>query len=300
MPILEDRRSHGIGIVLFAQIFFAALDTCAKWLAVAGIPTAEIVFMRYAVHVVLVVALFMPGRGLTLFRTGHWQLEVLRGLALLGVTLANFFAMRFLPLTVTGALFFTQPLMVCALSVPMLGERVGWRRWLALCVGFAGTLIIVRPGTEAFHPASLLCLFGAFCAALYSIWTRKLAAIDPAATQQLYAGAIALVAVLPFAFLDWHWPANPPTWAALVLMGCFGVAAHQLTSVALRFAAPSVVAPFSYTELVLLAFASWIIFNQPPDISFYAGAALIIGSGLFIFLRERQLKPAGVLVPATE
>lgn len=285
---IEDRRSFAIGLVVFAQLFFAALDTSAKWLSVAGLPTTEIVFMRYLVHVALILVLIMPTRGRGLFRTGRLWMEIARGLCLLGVTAGNFLAMRFLPLTVTGALMFTMPLMVCGLSVPLLGEVVGWRRWLAIIVGFIGVLIIVRPGTEAFHPAAFFCLAGALCAALYSILTRKLAGVDSAATQQVYAGLVALVCVTPFAFNGWVWPHDAATWFAFFAIGSFGVLAHGINTIAYRFAPPSALVPFSYLELVYLAFASWILFVEPPDVWFYVGAPVIILSGIYIWLRERN------------
>jgi len=290
---IEDRRNFGIGVLVIAQVFFAVLDTSAKYMAVAGIPTFQIVFVRYAVHVALLLALVMPVRGAGLLRTGSWKLELVRGLCLAGVTLTNFYAMQFLPLTVTGALLFTMPLMICVLSVPLLGETVGWRRWLAVGVGFAGILIIVRPGTEAFHPASILCLVGALFGAFYSILTRKLAGVDSASTQTAYAGIVSLVCVTPFAFNGWVWPDDTGTWIAFFGAGVAGVLAHQLNAVAHRFAAPSVLAPFSYLELLYLAFASWIVFGEPPDISFYVGAPIIILSGLYIWRRERRLaRPA--------
>lgn len=288
---IEDRRTFGISLLIVAQLFFAALDTSAKWLSVAGIPVFEVVFVRYAVPVVILLVVLLPTRGLSLFRTGNLRLEILRGLCLAGVTAALFYAMKFLPLTVTGALLFTMPLIVCALSVPLLGETVGWRRWVAIIVGFAGILIIVRPGTEAFHPASLLCLLGALLAAFYSILTRKLAGVDPASTQTVYAAAVSVICVTPFAFDGWVWPTNPPTWIAFFLAGVAGLLAHQFMTVAHRFAPPSTLAPFSYLELLYLAVASWIIFAEPPDIWFYAGAPLIIGSGLYIWLRERSTRP---------
>jgi drug/metabolite transporter (DMT)-like permease len=298
---IEDRRSLGIGLLVFAQLLFAGLDTSAKWLAVSGIPTGEIVFMRYAVHVALILALIMPVRGLALFRTGNWKLEVLRGLCLLGVTVGNFLAMQFLPLTVTGALLFTMPLFVCALSIPMLGETVGWRRWLAIVAGFIGVLIIVRPGTAAFHPAALLCIGGALCAAVYAILTRKLSGVDTAATQQVYAGIIALVCVAPFAFTGWVWPQSGPDWFAFFAAGVFGVCAHGLNTTAIRFAPPSLLAPFRYIELLYLAVASWGVFAEPPDVWFYIGAPIIILSGLYIWLRERALrKPTTVLATAED
>lgn len=286
---VEERRNLGIGILLVAQLFFATLDSSAKYMSIAGIPTTEIVFVRYGVHVALILAFIWPvQRGI--FRTRNWKLELLRGLCLLGVTLANFLAMKILPLTVTGALMFTMPLMVTALSVPLLGEKVGLRRWIAVAVGFLGILVIIRPGTEAFHPASLICLLGALCAAFYSIITRKLAGVDSPSTQQLYSGVIALCCVAPFAFQGWVWPSTGPGWFAFLIAGAAGMMAHQLNTIALRFAPPSVLAPFSYSELILLALASWLLFNQPPDLWFFIGAAIIIGSGLYIWLRERKLR----------
>lgn len=297
----EDRRSLGIGILVAAQLFFAILDSSAKWMAISGIHTFEIVFIRYAVHVALLGAMFMPVRGWNLFRTGNWRIELLRGICLTGTTVCNFFALQFLPLTVTGAILFTMPLIVCLLSVPLLGERVGWHRGLAIVVGFIGILIIVRPGSETFHWASLLCIVGAVFAALYSILTRKLAGIDSAATQTMYAGLISLLAVTPFAFNGWVWPSDTPTWIAFFGAGVAGALAHQLMATAHRFAPPTVLAPFSYLDLIYLAFASWIIFGQPPDVWFYVGAPIIIGSGLYIFFREQKLeKQASVLAPVED
>src|SRR5690606_10700234 len=146
-------------------------------------------------------------------------------------------------------------------SGPMLGEKVGWRRWVAVLVGFLGVLIIVRPGTEAFHPASILCLIGAVFAALFAIITRKLAGVDTAATQQVYSGVFALVFVTPFAVVEWQWPSAGATWFAFLAAGVFGMLAHLLNAVALRYASPAVLAPFSYTGLLLLAVSSWLTFG---------------------------------------
>jgi drug/metabolite transporter (DMT)-like permease len=286
---VEQRANTGIGILLASQLILIFLDTSAKWMSTQGIPTGEIVFIRYAVHVALILALIWPLRGRALFHTANWKLEVLRGVCLLGTTGGNFLAMRYLPLTVTGALIFTSPLMVCAMSGPLLGETIGWRRWLAIGVGFVGILIIVRPGTEAFQPASLLGLGAAFFVALFSIITRKLAGVDTAMTQQFYAGAVALVIVTPVAFTGWVWPSNTITWLAFFGAGTVGMTGHILISVAHRFASPSTLAPFNYLTLLYLAFVSWIVFSQPPDTWFFLGASIIIASGLYIWLRERSL-----------
>src|SRR5690606_25749210 len=137
----------------------------------------------------------------------------------------------------------------------------------------------------------------ALCAAFYSILTRKLAGIDSASTQTVYAALISVICVTPFAFDGWTWPSNPPTWVAFFLAGLAGLGAHQLMAMAHRFAPPSTLAPFSYLELLYLAFASWTVFNDPPDAWFYAGAPLIIGSGLYIGLRERALDRRNPMMP---
>ncbi|WDQ97844.1 DMT family transporter [Devosia sp. J2-20] len=213
---LEENASKGILLLLVAQSILVFLDISAKWLSGTGMPTSEIIFVRYGVHVALLLAIFVPLRGRDMFVTRNWKLEVARGLCLLGTTGGNFLAMRYLPLTVTGALIFSSPLMVCALSGPMLGEKVGWRRWMAIGAGFIGILIIVRPGTEAFHPAALLGIGAAFFIALFSILTRKLAGVDTAVTQQVYAGGTALLLVTPIAFTDWVWPTQTASWLAFL------------------------------------------------------------------------------------
>jgi drug/metabolite transporter (DMT)-like permease len=286
---IESRANFGILLVLASQLVLLVLDISAKWLSVEGMATSEIVFMRYSMHFVLLLLLFLPVSGKALWQSNNLKLELLRGTCLLVTTGLNFLAMRFLPLTVTSAIQFTSPLIICALSGPMLGESVGWRRWLAIGVGFVGILVIVRPGTEAFQPAALLSLGCAFFLALFSILTRKLAGVDTARTQQFYAGATPVILLLPIAFTDWTWPSQGISWVAFFVMGAAGLGGHYLNSVAHRFATPATLAPFSYLSLIYLSIASWLIFNQPPDQWFILGVVIIILSGLYIWLRERQL-----------
>ncbi|MHA6729875.1 DMT family transporter [Devosia sp. A369] len=293
---IEENANKVILILLLSQTILVFLDVSAKWLSLTGMPTTEIVFVRYGVHVMLIVTLLLPIRGREIFVTRNWRLEVARGLCLLGTTGCNFLAMRYLPLTITGALVFSAPLMICALSGPLLGEIVGWRRWLAIMVGFVGILIIVRPGTEAFHPAALLGIAAAFFSALFSIFTRKLAGVDSAMTQQFYAGTTALLLISPVAFTDWVWPSLPISWIAFFAAGTVGMVGHMLISVAHRYATPATLAPFNYLPLLYLALASWIIFNEPPDSWFFLGASIIIASGLYIWLRERSLHKAATSI----
>lgn len=278
-----------VGLVLLSYIGFTTIDSSAKWLGRAGIPTMEYIFVRYAVHFALISLILLPRRGKALLRTGNLKTEIVRALFLLASTFFNFFALLFLPLTVTGAIAFTMPLILCALSVPLLGESVGWRRWSAIGVGFIGVLVIVRPGTAAFQPAAIVSLGGATMSALYFISTRRLAGVDSASTQQFYAALIATLCVAPFAFGHWVWPSNPLDWFALGLIGVAGLASHWIFSIALRFAPATMLAPFAYFQIVYTILSSWLIFNQPPDVWIYVGVPIVIGSGLYIWLRERRL-----------
>ncbi len=287
--VLQDRRQFAIALTLVSYLLFTIIDTCAKWLTMRGMPTGQVVFVRYAGQFILVLALFTPRYGLSMLRTQRPGLETIRGLALMGSTAFNFVALSTLPLTVTASIAFAVPLILSALSVPFLGEKVGWRRWLAILVGFCGVLIIIRPGTEAFQPVTLFSLAAAGCVSVYMLLTRKLAGIDPPETQQFYAGAIATLCLLPFALFDWMWPATPIDWLAFCLIGAVALAGHQILSFAHHFAPASVLAPFGYVQIFYMTASSWLIFNQPPDAWIFLGAPVVIASGLYIWLRERQL-----------
>ena len=200
---IEERRLTGIVFVLIGYFTFTVIDSCAKWLTLSGLPTGEVVFVRYAGQLLLVLALFAPTEGRRLAETRRPWLEIIRGLCLLGSTAANFLALKFLPLTVTSSINFSMPLVLCALSIPLLGEHVGWRRWLAIAIGFIGVLIVVRPGTQAFHPASLLSVLNVFLVASYMLLNRKLAGVDSTATQQFYASLVATLCVAGFAVGSW-------------------------------------------------------------------------------------------------
>ena len=295
---IEERRLFGIALVLMAYLLFVCLDSSAKWLALAGIPALQVMWVRYAVHLGLAAGINLPRLGRGLLHTKSIKLEMLRAAALVGSTLCNFTAVRYLPLTVTGAIGFTVPLMVTALSVFLLREEVGWRRWTAIAVGFVGVLIIVRPGTEVFHPATLLSLGGAVSYACYAMLTRRLAGVDSAGTQQFYGAALPTVVLAPFALAVWTWPTNPLDWTILAVIGVVGFAGHQFITVAHRFAPASTLAPFSYVQILFFSVVSWLVFNQPPDLWLYIGAPIVMGSGLYIWLRERALsKPVTTSAP---
>jgi drug/metabolite transporter (DMT)-like permease len=285
---IENRTLRGILLMLVALLGFSGIDTCAKWLVLAGLPTAEVVFVRYLGHLLLVLAIALPSRE-SFLRTGNPGAVLVRGAFLLFSTVLNFAALGYLPLTTTAAIFFSSPLWICLLSIPLLGEEVGPRRWVAMFVGFLGVLVVTRPWAGPMHPAMLLSIGAALCGALYSILTRMLAGRDSATTQQFYAGLVATVGMAPLALPGWVWPSGVASWLAFLAIGLFGWGSHQVLIMAHRFAPASTLAPVGYTQMLYMIASSWIIFAQPPDGWVLAGAAIVAASGLYIWLRERAL-----------
>jgi len=287
---VEDRVFKGIVLMLLAFLVFTGIDSSAKWLVLAGLAPLQVVFVRYAGHAVLSLLLAWPREGRAMFHTENMRLEILRGLFLLGSTVCNFTAVKYLPLTLTTAIFFAGPLIVCALSIPLLGERVGPRRWAAILVGFVGVLVAIRPWGAEVHWAIAFSLGAVTMASMYMVLTRRLAGVDSAATQQVYSAGLATILIAPFALANWTWPEGAAAWAAFCLIGIFGWAGHQLLVVAHRFAPASTLAPFVYVQIVYMTASSWIIFNQPPESWHIVGAAIILCSGLYIWMRERALQ----------
>ena len=286
----EDRRGFAITLMLAAFFCFTMIDTCAKWLVLSGLPPLEVAFIRYAGHLAIMAALVAPADWRVVVRTNAPLVAFLRGGFLAGATILNFFALRHLPLSVTSAIFFTTPLWICLLGGPMLGERIGPRRAAAVVIGFAGILIVTRPGFGAMHWAALLSIGASLCAALYFLLTRRLAGIDSTATQQFYAAGIGTLALAAPALLDWSWPGTFVDWVAFVAIGGFGWAGHQITVIAHRMAPATTLAPFVYLQLIFMTAAGWIVFGTVPDVWVFVGAAIVVASGLFIWVRERRLE----------
>ena len=291
-PVLpaEERRGLGILLMLAAFLCFTLIDTCAKWLVLSGLPSPQVAFVRYAGHLAIMAALIRPADWRAVARTNAPGLALSRGAFLAGATVLNFYAVRHLPLSVTSAIFFTVPLWVCLLGGPMLGERIGPRRATAVAIGFAGILIVTRPGLGVLHWSVLLSLGSALCAALYFLLTRRLAGIDSTATQQVYAAGIGTLALALPALPGWEWPADGPGWLAFAAIGAFGWAGHQITVIAHRLAPATTLAPFVYLQLIFMTGAGWLVFGSVPDLWVFVGAAVVVASGLFIWMRERRLE----------
>jgi drug/metabolite transporter (DMT)-like permease len=213
---------------------------------------------------------------------------VARALLLITATMSNFVALAYLPLTVTSAIMFSSPILVCLISFLALGERVGPWRLFAILVGFLGVLIVIRPFGEAFHPAMLLSIYNALSLALYSILTRRLAGIVATDTQQFYMGAIGTFVMLPFAVWSWRVPEHALDWVLLIGVGVFGWAGHQLLTNAHRYGSANTLMPYTYSFMIYLAIMGYFVFDHVPDVWTIVGALVIILSGLIIWKREQK------------
>ena len=194
----------------------------------------------------------------------HLKLHVVRGLLLLGTTGFNFLAISYLQLAQTSAISFSNPLIVCVLSPSLLGEHVGLRRWMAVIVGFAGILMVIRPGTSGFHWAMIASVLSALCGALYSVATRHVGRRDQALTSLFYVTWTGALGALPIAAVEWQVPASWQ-WAMLGLIAVFGTLGHFLLTEAHRRAPASTLAPFSYTQIIPMIILGYLVFGDVPD-----------------------------------
>lgn len=266
----------------------------AKYLSLT-LPAIEIAWVRFLVFVgVLVPAMLTTTPNV--FRSTRPGLQAWRGLALLSSSVLFITGLRFLPIAEASATSFVAPIFVTALSIAFLGEKVGIRRWLATIAGLCGVMVIVRPGSSAFHPAAVLPIVSAFGWACTLIITRMISGKDRAITTMAYSatvGFLMLSAVMPL-----YWVT--PNWRDIVLgigVGLASTAGQWIVVLAFRYADASVLAPFSYVQLVWATILGFLVFGDVPDISTLAGAAIIIGSGLYTAHRER-LRRATVPIPA--
>jgi len=292
-----------------ASAFFSVNDASIKFLS-GGYALHEIVLFRSLVGVVLLSVLVLPfNGGLSVLRTGVLGQHILRSLCVVVSNLCFFLGLAALPLANVVALFFVAPLLITALSVPMLGEKVGLRRWLAVGVGLLGVIIMLRPGSGQFEPAMLLPLFAALSYAMLHMMTRKMGSTESALTMTFYNQSIfAIVCVISGlllghgAFADESNPSlgfllrawQMPSLADLAIFGVLGVASTTggfLISQAYRNCAAAIVAPFEYVSMPLAILSGLLIFGEWPEPFAWIGIALICGAGLFVVWRETRANP---------
>lgn len=299
-PLSQDaraerlRRLSGIGLMLAALFCFTGIDTSAKWL-VHTLPPFEITFFRYLVAVVAASIVFNPVTTPGAWTTRRPWLQGLRALFLLGSTVFNFQALRHLQLAETMSISFGVPFLVAILSVPLLGETIGGRRWGAIAVGFVGVLMVTRPTSSHFDPAMLWAFASAGCYTGYVIVTRKLSSLDSTASLLLLSAALPVVLLAPFMPAIWVWPTQGLEWALLVTAGLCGAMGHFLFILASSRAPASILSPFIYSQIVWMTLSGWLVFDDVPGFWTLAGGAVVIASGLWLVSMERERRNVAVV-----
>lgn len=294
---LQEKVLKGILFMCLAVSLFPVMNAAVKYLS-TDYSITQIVWARYAGHFIYMVIAFMPRYGRNLFYSVKPGIQAMRSLLAFGSTTIYFTALGYISLPMAAAISFVSPFFVTALAGPVLGEQVGWRRWLAVAAGFTGALIIIRPGAAGFHWAMLLPVMSAFCYGLYQLLTRKISAADSPETTILYTAFVGLAVISVIAPFDWRWPPmdGDGAWDIVLFLslGFFGGFGHYCVVKALQFGPAAVIAPFTYGQLVGATLFGFILFGDFPDFWVWVGAALIVGSGIFITWREsrvRQLAP---------
>lgn len=282
-----DRPLIGIAWMLATMFWFVTLDSTAKYL-MQSYPVVQVIWARFFFHLVF-VALLM-GRKLPLQIRSQWPSnQYLRSLFMFSTTVLFFIGIHILPLTTAATIMFLAPIIVTMLSIPLLGEKVGLRRWCGIAIGFAGALVVMRPGGDSLQLSILVVLAAAFTHALYQVFTRKLRSRDGPITSLFYTAVVGAAVSSLIAPFYWE-PVAALDWLLFVFAGLAGGIGHLCLIRAFRTAPASVVAPFSYSSLLWATLFGFVLFGDLPDGWTLAGAALIIGSGLYIFHREHRLK----------
>ena len=281
-----DDYPQAVLFMLLAALFLPLLNAAVKTMS-ARYPVLELLWARYAGHLVFMLVVFAPRRGLALLRSTRPVLQVSRSTLFCISSFVMFYALGFVPLATAVAINFTSPLIVTALAPIMLAERVGTARAIAVGVGFLGAMIVVRPGSGAYHWAAFLIFVSAATSAMTQVLSRKVAGHDAPETSNTYmvvAGFVLTSLPLPFV---WQTPAN--TWDSLlfVSLGVLGGLGHYCLVRAFELAPAPFISPFNYAQILGAAVLSAVVFGQVPDLWTWVGAAVITLSGIFILLYER-------------
>ena len=277
--------------MLLATCCFGCLDTLSKYL-VAYYPAAALVWLRYVLQTLVMLAIFLPRMGLRLVRTSSPGLQFVRGLMLVVSSVVFVLALLQMQIAEVASIVFLAPIIVALAGGPLLGERVGARTWLALAGGFTGVVLIIRPGGAAFTWWALLPLACAFMFAGYQILTRKLAGHDDPITTLFFPGLIACFVVPPIFPGAFEIPTVPLHAVMLGIIGILGAVGHFMLIRAHALAPATLLSPFGYTQLVVVLTLGWLVFDQLPDGIALAGIALIAGSGLGLIIASRRPSPA--------
>ncbi|MFY2823164.1 DMT family transporter [Ruegeria sp. MALMAid1280] len=284
----QNNTRAGIALMIAATVVFALQDGISRHLA-GTYNTYMVVMIRYWFFAAFVIALAArsPGGLVAATQTSQLGLQVFRGVLLAAEICVAVYAFTVLGLIDSMAVFICYPLLVAALSGPVLGEQVGWRRWVAIGVGCIGVLIILQPGVGVFNPWAIIPLISAFLFALYGLLTRYAARKDNAATSFFWTGVAGAVAMTLVGMWFWE-PMARADWAWMALLCVSGVLGHWLLIKCYEMAEASAVQPFAYFHLVWTAIIGISVFGEALRPAVILGAALVVAAGLFTLWRERR------------
>lgn len=285
----SDHAARGIAFALLAFFFFSLMDGLAKWLG-ESYSVVQLVFFRSLFGFLPILPLIHHQGGLRSLKTRRPWLHALRGLFVLAALTSFFLGIQLMPLAEALTLAFTSPLFILLLSVLVLRERVGPHRIGAVLVGFLGVVIIIRPGGETFRPEAFLLILSGFAFAFASVLTRLLGRTETSAAITFYSTVsqgLPAALLLPF---FWSAPAGWLDWTLFLILGLLGGVALQFMTVAFRNVSPSVIAPFEYTALLWAVAIGWFGWREWPGEHVWAGAAILVASGLYITYRETRRK----------
>lgn len=279
-------RQFAMLLMIAAFLCFSILDASAKYLQQQGLPIPQIVWFRFLCQfaiasgwIALTTRRFIPSRP---------ALQLFRSSCLMGATFFNFTALTVMQLAEVNAVAFSAPLFVAILAIPILGERIGPRRWAAIIIGFAGVLLVLKPGTGALSVHDLFAIGFVLCLALYQITTRLSVQSTSLQHQFFYASVMGAVVFLVPGLRAWEMPVSWHLWAVMLMMGATATIGHYWLIKAHELAPAPVLAPFIYVQMVFMVAAGYWVFGQWPDEMVFLGAGIIIATSAYMWHRERH------------
>lgn len=283
----SENAFKGIVCMVAGGALITLSDAIMKIFA-GRIPAGEILFIRNSFTLIVIALVALKIGSMLLLRPKNIRGQAMRAACLIASAFLFVAGIEHTPLANAIAITFTGPLIITALAVPMLGEQVGWRRWAAVAVGFMGVLVVIRPGSDAFTWGSVLILIGAATGAVRDIITRRLCATETSLSILLISSAALALAGLATAPFGWK-PVSPSDVGLLAVSGALVAAAHYLMIEAFRLAEAAIVAPFKYANVIWAVLFGYLFWHHVPDRWTFAGAAILVASGLYILERESRL-----------